>query len=227
MDAKILVVDDDSDILEMIETSLRKLGYSVVTATDVAGAAEWLAKEDFDVMITDKNIPGGDGERDGGMYLLNHLRRARKRPEVLMITGYATIETAIEAMRLGAFDYICKPFALEVLREKVDRIVQFKQFLNPDNTLQSFKAFHNELLTLFEDREQAIDQKTDRHIKSILSKVEYFFRVQKEREKIMITQRDALAQIAGHAEELREQLTEKGGALPLLDRICTLAGQRF
>lgn len=225
MEAKILVVDDESDIIEMLESLFSRSGYYVDTAGDVEQALSLMGMRDYDVLVTDKNLD--DNEEDGGLRLLRYIREQGKPTETIMITGYATIETAIEAMRLGAFDYIVKPFSLETLKKKIDRIIDLRQFLNPDNTIKSFKAFHNDLLNIFENPGRVIDPETDRSIKSLLDKVEHFFTVQKERERIMVIQREALAEISGKAEELRENLSEQGETYDLLDRICTISGQRL
>lgn len=227
MDVRILAVDDESNILTMIGKSFEKSGYRIDKAGNAAQAIALLNENDYDVVITDKNLSAHEAQTEGGMEILQHLRDCGGRTEAIMITGYATIETAIEAMRLGAFDYIVKPFSLEVLKAKVDRILEFRKFLNPENTIKSFKGFHNQLLNLFENREREIDSDIERSIKSILTKVEHFFRVQKERERIMIEQRNALAEISSDAEELRETLSERGVSHELLDKICTVSNRRF
>lgn len=227
MEIRILAVDDDPGILAVIGKTFDRSGYRIDKAENVAQAVAFLDKDDYDVVITDKNLSGSETPSEDGMEILAHLRRTGNRAEAIMITGFATIETAIEAMRLGAFDYIVKPFPIEVLRAKVDRILEFRQFLNPENTIKSFKGFYNQLLTLFENHEREIDPATDRVIKSILSKVEHFFRVQKERERIMIEQRNALAQISSDAEELREKFSDQGESYELLNKICTMSNRRL
>jgi ActR/RegA family two-component response regulator len=225
MDARILVVDDDPDIIKMLEEAFSRSGYYVDVAGDVAQAMTLLGIREYDVLVTDKNLD--DNEEDGGLRLLRYLREQGKRTEAIMITGHATIETAIEAMRLGAFDYIIKPFSLGTLKKKINRIVEFLKFLNPDSTIKSFKAFHNDLLSIFENRNREIGPETDEAIKSVMDRVEYFFTVQKERERIMIEQREALAEISSDAEELKETLAEKGETLELLERICELSSRRL
>ena len=225
MDARILVVDDDPDIIKMLEAVFSRSGYYVDVAGDVDQALTLLGVREYDVLVTDKNLD--DSEEDGGLRLLRYLRDEGKRTEAIMITGHATIETAIEAMRLGAFDYIIKPFSLDTLKKKINRIVEFMKFLNPDNTIKSFKAFHNDLLSIFENQNRELGPETDEAIKSVLDRVEYFFTVQKERERIMIEQREALAEIGSDAEELREKLAEQGVSHDLLERICTISNRRF
>ncbi len=227
MDVKILAVDDDPVIRSLIVKAFEKSGYQVDEAGEAASAIALLKEDDYDVVITDKNLCASEIETEDGMEILRYVSRSGGRTEAIMITGYATIETAIEAMRLGAFDYLVKPFSLDVLKKKVERILEFREFLNPENTIRSFKGFHNQLLNLFENPKREIDSTTEETIKSILTKVEHFFRVQKERESIMIEQRNALAEISSDAEELREKLSEEGVSYELLDKICDASNRRF
>lgn len=227
MDVRILVVEDDYAVKDVLVNAFSRPRFYVDTAGDVEQAMTLLGARDYDVMITDKNLGGAEEVDGGGMQLLRYLHRQGGRTEAIMITGYATIETAIEAMRLGAFDYIIKPFSIETLKEKVDRILEFRKFLNPDNTIRSYKDFYNDLLNVFENRKREIDPATQKAIESILTKVEHFFTVQKERERIMIEQREALAEIASDAEELRENLLEQGESHDLLERICNVSNRRF
>jgi DNA-binding response OmpR family regulator len=227
MDSRILVVEDDSYVLDLLVKAFSRSDFYVDTAGDIDQAMTLLGARTYDVLITDKNLGGDEDVEEGGMQLLRQLRQQGSRTQAIMITGYATIDTAIEAMRLGAFDYILKPFSMDTLREKVDRILEFRKFLNPDNTIKSFKEFHNELLNVFENRAQEISPATQKAIESILAKVENFFTVQKERERIMIEQREAMAEIASDAEELREKLFEQGESHDLLERICSVANRRF
>ncbi len=226
MEARILVVEDDSDIVDMLVAAFSRSKYYVDTARDIEQAMTLLAAREYDVLITDKNLDEKE-EEEGGMRLLRHLRQQGSRTEAIMITGYATIETAIEAMRLGAFDYLTKPFSIATLKEKVKRIIEFRKFLNPALTIQSFKEFHNDLLNIFENRNREIGQETENAIESLLDKVERFFVVQKERERIMVEQREALAEISSDAEELREKLLEQGTSHELLERICRTSQRRL
>jgi DNA-binding response OmpR family regulator len=227
MDFRILVVEDDPEIKNVLAKAFTQPGFYVDTAGDVEQAMTLMSARDYDILLTDKNLPDPDGNEEGGMHLLRHLRKVGGRTEAIMITGYATIDTAIEAIRLGAFDYIKKPFSLEALREKVDRILEFRKFINPDGTIRSFKEFHSDLLHIFENPSRPIDPETENAINAVLEKVEHFFTVQKEREKIMIEQREALARISSDAEELRDKLLDEGVSHDLLEKICEVSNRRL
>ncbi len=122
-DTRILVVDDDADLRAALTEFISKLGVKVRTAGSAAEAQHLLQTDviPFDLVITDLKIPGGTG--------MDVLRAAHARnPEtaVSIITGYASMETAIEAIRLGAYDYITKPFSLNeigvLVRNMIERV---------------------------------------------------------------------------------------------------------
>ncbi|MBI4470005.1 MAG: sigma-54-dependent Fis family transcriptional regulator [Acidobacteria bacterium] len=127
--SRILVVDDEADMLEVCQDTLAVLGVEVETERLATRALERLKGNAFDLMIADLKMPGMDG--------LELLRQAKELdPEmlVLMITGYPTIETAVEAIRQGAFDYVAKPFAPDQLRVTVERALRQKR-LRDENLL--------------------------------------------------------------------------------------------
>ncbi|MGI9035934.1 MAG: sigma-54-dependent transcriptional regulator [Pyrinomonadaceae bacterium] len=126
--AKLLVVDDENNLRLVIQKELSRAGHEVETASD--GAAAWNALEarDFDVVLCDINMP-----RLSGIELLRRLRDKRPNPpEVIMLTGEATVETAIEAMKLGAYDYLTKPYRINELALLVTQASE-KQKLKIDN----------------------------------------------------------------------------------------------
>ena len=102
---KLLVVDDFADIRLLLETAFRAAGHEVVSAADVQGAKEELEEEDFDVVITDLDLPDSNG-----IELTGWIRERGSDAEVIVITGHASMDTLSDALRLGAFDYLTKPF---------------------------------------------------------------------------------------------------------------------
>ena len=121
MKAKILVVDDDPQICDFLTTFLEKNGYETDTADSAQSAISRLQTRKYDIILTDKNMPGGSGDTEAGMVLLKYVKKNVPASEVIMITGFATIETAIEAMKEGAYDFIPKPFEPDQLRIVVNR----------------------------------------------------------------------------------------------------------
>jgi DNA-binding NtrC family response regulator len=126
--ARILVVDDENNLRLVVQKELSRLGHEVETASDGEAAWTMVEERDFDVLLSDINMPRLDG-----MELLRRLKEKRQNPpEVIMLTGHATVETAIEAMKLGAYDYLTKPYRINELAVLVAQAAD-KQKLKIDN----------------------------------------------------------------------------------------------
>lgn len=117
----LLIVDDDDAICEVLCTYLRPHGYRLKTAHDGASALAALASESFDVAILDLRLPD-----IGGLDIQRSIRDKGLETEVIIITGHASLDSALEAIKAGAFDYIIKPFNLKEIevsvRNAVDRL---------------------------------------------------------------------------------------------------------
>lgn len=126
--AKLLVVDDEKNLRMVVHKELGRQGHDVEEADNGESAWELLEEQDFDVLLCDVNMPRLDG-----MGLLRRLReKSQNPPEVIMLTGQATVETAIEAMKLGAYDYLTKPYRIAELAALVTQAAE-KQQLKIDN----------------------------------------------------------------------------------------------
>ena len=113
---RILVVDDSEMTLEILRRNLASQGYRVHTATDVAGALELLEDSEFELVVTDLKMPGSSG-----LDLVRHVRENLRDTEVMLITGYASVNGAVEAMKSGAEEYLAKPFTDEELLAAIRR----------------------------------------------------------------------------------------------------------
>ena len=107
-DIKILVVDDELGIRDLLSSELSARDYLVVTAADGAEAVERVKNEKFNLVISDVMMP-----RMNGLELLDALKKLDPDIEVIVSTGYGTIQTAVNAMKKGAYDFIQKPFNLD------------------------------------------------------------------------------------------------------------------
>jgi DNA-binding NtrC family response regulator len=126
--AKLLVVDDESNLRLVVQKEMTRQGHDVETASDGETAWSLLEETDFDVLLCDINMPRLDG-----IGLLRRLReKSQNPPEVIMLTGNATVETAIDAMKLGAYDYLTKPYRIVELAALVTQAAE-KQQLKIDN----------------------------------------------------------------------------------------------
>lgn len=127
----VLVVDDEPDMLETCRKILDRRGYRVVTALSGETALEAMRQETFDLVLADLRLPDIDG--------LGVLRAAKRQDPglpVIIFTAYATIETALQAVREGAVDYIAKPFSKEQLELIVERSLEHKQLVEENRRLR-------------------------------------------------------------------------------------------
>jgi DNA-binding NtrC family response regulator len=129
---KILLVEDEKTIAVTLADDLEAAGHEVVHEADGARGIDRLREEAFDCVITDVRLPGADG-----LKVLAAAKEARPGTEVLVMTAFATVEHAVEAMRLGADDYIQKPFLNEQVVERIARIGKFRTLLDENRQLRA------------------------------------------------------------------------------------------
>lgn len=113
-EGKILVIDDESGVRFFLKETLTREGYEVVTAESGEAALARIAEESFDLALIDLKLNGM-----GGMEVLSHLRQEAPQTAAIVLTAYASLETAVEALRQGANDYLFKPCKIEELRNSV------------------------------------------------------------------------------------------------------------
>lgn len=131
--AKLLVVDDEKNLRMIVEKEMTRQGHEVETASDGEAAWDTLEERDFDVLLCDINMPRLDG-----IELLRRLReKSQNPPEVIMLTGQATVESAIEAMKLGAYDYLTKPYRITELAILVTQAAEKQQLKNDNQRLRA------------------------------------------------------------------------------------------
>ena len=123
MKHSILIVEDDASFGLMLQTWLKKNNYEVVLATQYAQAKKEVSSKHFDLILTDLRLPDGDG-----ILLMSWVREQLKSPvPFIVMTGYAEVQTAVSAMKLGAFDYLKKPINPSVLEEKIIAALESEQ----------------------------------------------------------------------------------------------------
>ena len=131
--ARVLVVDDEPTLLRALESLLKKKGYDVVGLESPIVATQRLAQEDFDVALLDIKMP-----ELSGLELLSAVKHRRPEVEVIMMTGHATVETALAAVRAGAYDYLTKPFDdVELVARAVEKAVERKALFDRNRELES------------------------------------------------------------------------------------------
>ncbi len=117
---KVLVVDDEEPFRRLLKNELTRKGYGVEVAADGAAALRLLGESAFDVVLLDVVMPGMDG-----LSLMKRLKEEGAAPPIIVLTGKATVETAVEAMKNGAYDYLTKPYKLDELVIVIERAAAF------------------------------------------------------------------------------------------------------
>jgi len=151
---KFLIVDDDTELRSSLAEVLQGEGYATEEAASGREALKKIASEEFDVVLLDMMMPEMDG-----METLMELKRSGSRSKVVMITAFATIGNAVEAIKKGASDYISKPFKIEVLLTTIRRVLEESRFeedtkdLDLDFTLSSLSnPIRRNILHLLNER---------------------------------------------------------------------------
>ncbi|MBC8341538.1 MAG: sigma-54-dependent Fis family transcriptional regulator [Proteobacteria bacterium] len=130
--ARVLIVDDERSMQEFLEIFFRREGYDVTTASDVASATLCLENDDYDLLISDMQMPDGSG-----LDLLRVVRASCEDTVTIMITAFATTDSAIAAMKDGAYDYITKPFKVDEIRLVVEKALEKKLLASENQRLRS------------------------------------------------------------------------------------------
>jgi len=117
----VLIIDDEPDILELLDLTLQRMQVQTCSASTMAEAMALLAEKHFDLCLTDMRLPDGDG-----LAVVRHIQQNLPQTPVAMITAYGSLDTAISALKAGAFDFLTKPVDLQRLRELVNSALRLK-----------------------------------------------------------------------------------------------------
>ena len=126
----VLLVDDEPDILELLAITLMRMDIATKQAATIADAHQLLANQRFDLCLTDMHLPDGNG-----LDLVAHIQQQYANLPVAVITAFGSIETAIDALKLGAFDFISKPVELPRLRDMVQQALKIKPVADVSKTI--------------------------------------------------------------------------------------------
>ncbi|HYS77212.1 MAG TPA: sigma-54 dependent transcriptional regulator [Candidatus Dormibacteraeota bacterium] len=128
---RVLIVDDEKGMRDFLSIMLKKEGYAVAVSESADKAAELIAKGDLDLVISDISMPGRSG-----LEVLKQTKATNPETPVIMITAYASTESAIEALKLGAYDYIIKPFDVEEMKTVVRNALEKRRLENENRVLK-------------------------------------------------------------------------------------------
>ncbi|HEY72832.1 MAG: hypothetical protein B6I35_02865 [Anaerolineaceae bacterium 4572_32.2] len=149
--SKILIVDDDQEICNLLSQALSPLEYEITCVQDVSQALGQIKQDQFSVVLLDLMLPGPDGTD-----VLKHIHKQQTKPEVIMLTAHSSLETAVEALRLGAYDYLTKPFRINTVRSAVRRAVDKRRLETKLTTIYNLS------------HEIALAQNVDQAIQAVL-----------------------------------------------------------
>lgn len=134
----ILIVDDEPDIRELLEITLSRMGKDTISAEDIGSATRLLNENNFDLCLTDMKLPDGNG-----IDLVKHISIKYPELPVAMITAHGNMESAIEALKAGAFDFISKPVDLQTLRHLIDTALKLSQSGQRDSAVDELNLLGN------------------------------------------------------------------------------------
>ncbi len=128
----ILVVDDDTDMLDVFAGTLDGAGFAVQAYTSCEDALEAMRQKAYELVLTDLVLPGGMG----GLELIEEMRRVSPDTDAIVATGHSSVDSAVNALRLGAFDYLTKPFDPDELVQTVRRVFAYRDLLSENERLR-------------------------------------------------------------------------------------------
>lgn len=143
MSAKLLIADDEIGIRTALELLLEEEGYSITTVPDGKKAIELIRGEEFDLVISDVRMPGASG-----LEILEEIRRMTGGPDLIIMTAYGSIETAIQALKNGARDFLIKPFSNDLLKMTIQRALQIRDISEECKKLRELERMKKEFITM-------------------------------------------------------------------------------
>ena len=138
---KLIVLDDDLTVRKSLAEKLRTKRYSVAEAESIAHTLDLLSRDQFDLVFVDSRLPDGEGQE-----LLEQYSTRPDAPMFIMITGFGTIESAVECMKLGAFDYIIKPFGFEQIEVALSKAKKHNQLLKVNQYFSNESQSQSEMI---------------------------------------------------------------------------------
>ena len=227
MKGKLLIVEDEAPIRETLEQYFTGAGYDCETADGVKSAREKIDENEYDVVIVDKNLPVRGRYKEGGLEVVRSVKLKHPAGGVIIMTGFATIESVVEAMRMGAFDYIIKPFRMEELRGKVDRAIEYRTSLNPDSAMNLYHTLYEQFLELSDRGEKISGKQKHLFLQLVNEKLDLIFHTYRNIERMLLYQRESLANVAALAEQLFDRTPPDDPDRELVEQIANEAHKRL
>lgn len=160
--ARLLVVDDEPAVRELLDEGLQMLGYEVRAASAAAEALELISGGDFDLVLSDIDMPG-----QNGLWLLDRIQDLDGEPDVVMVTGVVDTSVAIGAIRRGASDYVTKPFNLEEVGIVVERVLEKRRLLREN------EAYQHHLEELVDERTRELEASYESTLQALVTALDF------------------------------------------------------
>jgi DNA-binding NtrC family response regulator len=223
MTGRVLIVDDEESIRHLAAKFLTQKGYICDEADGVETAQERLLANPYDVMLTDKNMPLVGAGNEEGLKLIRWTRHHKPGIAILVMTGYPTIDSALEALKLGAFDYLVKPLDLAAVGRKVERLCEYRKFVNPSAILNLYLDLNRQIL---EAETPAIPDR-EAQMKKRQEILDHLFFTLQSTERTLLDHRQRLAEIAAYAEQSLDEIQANNPAHAMLQQVADIASRRI
>jgi DNA-binding NtrC family response regulator len=222
MKGRILVVDNEESGRLLVAKILEKHGFEYDEADGVSSAKEKLETYEYDLLLTDKNMPAEGVGGEGGMELIRWVRLNKPNLPVILITGYPTVDSAVDALKFGIFDYLPKPLDLKLLMYKVEQVCEYRKSVNPEAVMRAYVGLNRKLTEAIHGTPPDIDW-----LNQVQDHLNLIFQVFRSVERSMLEHRQMLAEIQVFADKAMEDLTEDNPLHDTLKQISLKASQRI
>ena len=222
MKGTVLVVENDDSNRLMIAKALEKDGFSFDEADGYESALDKLKIKDFDVLLTDKNMPIEGIGPEGGLELIRWVRLHKPHIPIILITGYPSVDSAIDALKFGAFDYLIKPVDLKTLLNKLEQVCEYRKSVNPETVMHAYLGLNRKLL-------EAVHGSpiSDSWLTQVKDRLNHVFQVFRAAERNLLEHRQRLAEIQVCAEDALEDLPKDNPLYDTLKQISQKAAHRL
>jgi DNA-binding response OmpR family regulator len=223
MKGRVLVVDNEDSIRVFIGRVLKINNYYYEEADGFQSAQQKLSTNEYDVLLTDKNMPLAQKGDEGGMELIRWVRQHNPGLAVILMTGYPTVDSAIEALKLGAFDYLLKPLDPKLLMQKVERACEFRKCINSEAVMTAYLNLTRAVL----DAAGPNAIENDERFAKLQVYLNHMVQNIRTVEHVLVDHRQCLAEIVAYAENSSEKLSAENPAIEMLHRIANIASQHI
>ena len=181
-----------------------------------------LKNKEFDVLLADKNMPVDGIGPEGGMELIRWVRLNKPHIPVILITGYPSIDSAIDALKFGAFDYLIKPLDIKLLLNKLEQVCEYRKSVNPETVMHAYLGLSRKVL-------EAVHGSTASSVwlSQVQDRLNHVFQVFRTAERTLLEHRQLLAEIQVCAEDAMEDLSKDNPLHTTLKQISQKAAQRL